>query len=86
LRFARPQKARMAEAAKALGRKTLHGLSSIVTPDTLFRWHREEVCKKWDYSHKRKSGRPNIKVEIEKFTLQLAGENKDWAIPDFDML
>jgi putative transposase len=79
LRFTQSQKARMAEAARALGRKALRELSTIVTPDTLFRWYKESVRQKWDYSNKRRPGRPNTKAEIERFIIQFAQENKDWG-------
>jgi predicted transcriptional regulator len=40
----------LAVKAKAVGRKALMQLTTIVTPDTILRWHRELVTKKWDYS------------------------------------
>ena len=47
---------------KALGRKTLMELTTIVTPDTIMRWHRRLIAAKWDYSDRRKNlpGRPRI--------------------------
>jgi len=44
----------LAVKGKALGRKALMELTTIVTPDTILRWHRMLVAKKWDYSEKRK--------------------------------
>ena len=42
--------------------KTLRELTTIVTPETILRWHRELMAKKWDHSEKRKSvGRPRIR-------------------------
>ena len=53
------QRRRLAVKGKVLGRKLLRGLGTIVTPDTILRWHRELVAKKWDYSDRRgKVGRP----------------------------
>ena len=50
---------------KALGRKALMELTTIVTPETISRWHRQLVAKKWDYSKKRKSvGRPRIRQVV----------------------
>jgi len=69
LRFTPAQKLRMARAAHALGRKAMKGITTLVTPDTLFRWYREAVRAKWDYSKKRGPGRPKTKAEIEKFIL-----------------
>ena len=40
-------------------------MTTIVTPDTILRWHRELVAKKWDHSDKRKTvGRPRIRQVI----------------------
>jgi len=44
------QRRRLAVKGKALGRKTLRELTTIVTPDTILRWHRELVAQKWDHS------------------------------------
>jgi hypothetical protein len=49
------QRRLLAVKGKALGRKTLQELTTIVTPDTILRWHRELVAKKWDHSEKRQS-------------------------------
>jgi putative transposase len=39
---------------KILGRKMLEQITTIVTPETILRWHRELVAAKWDYSQCRK--------------------------------
>ena len=44
------QRRLLAVKGKALGRKALSELTTIVTPDTILRWHRELVAQKWDYS------------------------------------
>ncbi len=55
---------RLAVKGKALGRKALHELATLFTPETILRWHRELVSKKWDYSHLRKHvGRPRTREE-----------------------
>ena len=41
----------LAVKGKILGRKMLEQVATIVTPDTILRWHRELVAAKWDYSH-----------------------------------
>lgn len=53
------QRRRLAVKGKALGRKRLQEVGTLVTPDTILRWHRLLVAQKWDHSDKRKSnGRP----------------------------
>ena len=58
------QRRLLAVKGKAIGRKALMELTTIVTPDTILRWHRELVAKKWDYSDRRekKLGRPRVKA------------------------
>ena len=70
----------LAVKGKALGRKVLMELTTIVTPDTILRWHRTLVAKKWDYSKKRKNvGRPRVQQEIVDLVLRLARENPSWG-------
>ncbi len=38
------QRRLLAVKGKALGRKTLRELTTIVTPDTILRWHRELIA------------------------------------------
>ncbi len=65
---------------KALGRSVLRDLACIVTPDTIMRWHRELIARKWDYSHLRKRvGRPRTKQEITELILRMAKENPTWG-------
>ena len=55
-------------------------LTTIVTPDTILRWHRTLVAQKWDYSERRKSpGRPRVKKEIVELVLRFARENPTWG-------
>src|SRR5439155_4067717 len=53
--------------------------SFIVSPQTLFRWHRELVRRKWTYGRGRKPGRPPIDPEIVELIVRLARENPRWG-------
>jgi len=44
IRFTDPERALLARKAKAVGRKALLELDTIVSPDTLLRWHRRLVA------------------------------------------
>jgi len=75
------QRRRLAVKGKVLGRKRLEQLATVVTPDTLLRWHRRLVAEKWDYSdrQRKKPGRPPTSEEITQLVLQMARENPSWC-------
>jgi putative transposase len=75
------QRRRLAVKAKILGRKMLESVGTLFTPDTILRWHRELVVKKWDFSDRcaRRPGRPPVAAEIRELILQLARENPSWG-------
>lgn len=74
------QRRRLAVKGKVLGRKVLEEIGTIFTPDTILRWHRELIARKWDYSDKRGSmGRPATPPEIVDLILQFARENPRWG-------
>ena len=74
------QRRLLAVKGKSLGRKALMELTTIVTPDTILRWHRKLVAEKWDYSEKRqKIGRPRIRQVIVELILRFAKENPSWG-------
>jgi putative transposase len=49
-----------------------------VKPDTLLRWHRQLVARRWSYSH-RKTGRPPLDSSMRTMILRLARENQHWG-------
>jgi hypothetical protein len=69
-RFTGAERALLARTANALGRDDLLELDSIVSPNTLMRWHRRLVAQKSDYSACRGLRRPGIMREID--TVKLA--------------
>jgi putative transposase len=50
-----------------------------VTSDTLFRWYRQRVARKYDGSVSRRPGRPRTVVEIGELVLRMARENPRWG-------
>jgi transposase len=50
-----------------------------VTPGTLLAWHRRLVTRKWDYSARRRVGRPPTRAAIKTLILRLARENPRWG-------
>lgn len=51
----------------------------IFSPDTVLRWHRELVRRKWTFRRKTVAGRPRIVPELETLVLQLARDNARWG-------
>ncbi|MCP4283642.1 MAG: hypothetical protein GY792_04210 [Gammaproteobacteria bacterium] len=78
LRFTDEQRIRLAAKAKALGRRALDEIETLVTPDTLLAWHRKLIAKKWTYPRKG-PGRPGVAQEITDLVLLMASENISWG-------
>ena len=79
LRLTDDQRRRLAAKARGLGRKVLADVATIVTPETLLRWHRQLIAQKYDGSGKRGPGRPRTATEIEELVVRMAQENRDWG-------
>jgi transposase InsO family protein len=75
------QRRRLAVKGKLLGRKLLTQVGTLFTPDTVLRWHRLLVARKWDYSDRRqkKPGRPAFSQEIRDLIVRIAQENPTWG-------
>jgi putative transposase len=68
----------LAALARVLPQRRRHGL--IVTPQTLLRWHRELVRRKWAQPA-RSPGRPPVNDLVRELVLRVAGENPRWGYP-----
>jgi putative transposase len=56
------------------------GLRLLVTPDTILRWHRDIVRRRWAArSMPGKAGRPATRRNIQALVLRLARENPEWG-------
>jgi transposase InsO family protein len=78
LRFTDDQRRRLAAKGRRLGRRVLRQVATIVTPDTILRWHRQLIARKWTFTPKR-PGRPGIMKEISSLILRMATENPRWG-------
>ena len=57
----------------------LLGLAGIATPDTILRWYRQLIAKKYDGSARRGRGRPKAPHQIEELVVRMAEENPKWG-------
>ena len=78
LRLTDDDRRRLARRAYRLGRQALRDIATIVAPDTLMRWHRQLVARKWTYTAKW-SGRRGVLLEIRRLVVRMAEENPTWG-------
>jgi putative transposase len=69
-------KAFLAAASRVLRREAWSAF--VVRPETLLRWHRQLVRRKWTRPH-RPPGRPSLHPEVRELILRLARENPRWG-------
>ena len=50
-----------------------------VTPATILHWHRNLVARKWDYSSRRRPGRPSAGTSVKALIVRMARENPAWG-------
>ncbi len=50
-----------------------------VTPATILAWHRRLVSRRWDYSVRRRPGRPPTAPAIKNLVIRMATENPTWG-------
>ena len=79
LRFTDAQRRRLAAKAKSLGRRVLRDLHTLVTPETLRRWHRQLIARTYDGCGRRGPGRPRGMDTIRRRIVRMAPENRQWG-------
>ncbi|MCG8601582.1 MAG: integrase core domain-containing protein, partial [Verrucomicrobiales bacterium] len=75
-RFNDRQRRRLAAKARKLGFGRLKEVANLATPQTLLRWYRTLIAKKYDSSKQRSSGRPRTQEEIVQLVVRMAKENE----------
>jgi putative transposase len=78
-RFTDAQRIRLARKAKLVGRRRLGQFAILVTPDTLLRWFRALVAKKWTFAKTNPMGRPPVAPQLEKLVIKLIQDNPTWG-------
>jgi putative transposase len=70
----------LADIAHRLGRKALTDVAAAAIPETLLRWYRELIAKKFDGSKYRKSvGRPRVDEVIEILVVRIGPGESSWG-------
>jgi putative transposase len=75
-KLTRADRALLAALSRSLPRAAW--TSFPVKPDTLLRWHRHLVARRWTYSHT-SPGRPPLESSLRALILRLARENPHWG-------
>ncbi len=78
LRLTDDDRRQLAARAYRLGRQVLREVATIVTPDTLLRWHRRLIARKWTYA-KKGTSRRGVRAEIRQLATRMAEENPTWG-------
>lgn len=68
---------RLAVRGKEIGRRLLDEFANLVTPDTILRWHRKLVARKW--TNQAGVGRHGVMKTIEDFAVRMAKDNPSWG-------
>jgi putative transposase len=51
----------------------------LFQPETVLKWHRELVRRKWTFHHGKRGGRPRTSAEVEALIVRFVSENPDWG-------
>ncbi|MCP4007333.1 MAG: hypothetical protein GY725_24380, partial [bacterium] len=78
LRLNDDQRRRLAAKGKQLGRRLLNRVATIVTPDTIMRWHRRLIALKWTHV-KSTPARRGIMKAIRELIVRMALDNSTWG-------
>jgi transposase InsO family protein len=77
LRLTDDERRRLAARAFRVGRAVLRDIATLATPDTLLRWHRQLIARKWTYASR--LGRRGVLIEIRGLVVRMAEENPTWG-------
>src|SRR5205807_3952917 len=60
---------------------SLLGLSRVVQPDTILRWHRAGFRAYWRWKSRGRPGRPRVSRELRELIQRMSKENPLWGAP-----
>ncbi len=80
VKFNNAERIRLAKIGKRMSIKALEDVACIVKPETILKWFRNLVAKKFDgIANRGKVGRPRISPDIESRIIRIAEENPTWG-------
>ncbi len=79
IRFNANQRRRLAEKGRCLGRKMLMKIATLVTPETIYRWHRQFVAMAYGPKGRDHSVVHARRAERNALIIKLAVENSGWG-------
>ena len=79
LRLTDAQRRRLAVRGQKLGRRILAQVAGILTPDTILRWYRRLIARKYDGSARRRPGRAITPRDVADLVVRMAVENPPWG-------
>lgn len=68
---------RLAARAHRVGRRAVRDIATIATPDTLLRWHRQLIARKWTCGRP-PANRRQVLAEIRRLVVRMA-DNPTWG-------
>jgi putative transposase len=78
VRLTDDERRRLAALGARLGRRLLAQVATMVTPDTILRWHRQLIAPKWRHP-KGWPRRPGVRAETRRLVVRMATENPGWG-------
>jgi putative transposase len=75
-KLTRADRALLASLSRSLARPAWAVFA--IKPETLLRWHRQLITRRWTYSH-RTPGRPPLERSLRELIVRLADENPSWG-------
>src|SRR5262249_51552527 len=79
LRLTDDQRRRLARKGSVLDRRVLTQVAGVVRPETILRWYRELIAKKYDGTARRGAGRPRTRQRVQDLVVRFATENPRWG-------
>ena len=80
VRLSDGERTTLADMGHKLGKQALEEVATLVTPDTIFAWHRRLVAQKFGgFQQCKAPGRPRIDPEVEALVVRMARENRSWG-------